>query len=311
MIAGMIFDIKRYAIHDGPGIRTTVFFKGCRLHCSWCHNPEGQSFDPELMIWPERCIRCKTCVSACLNSAVSTANSLIVTDRSKCKACGVCAEKCPANAREIVGKKFSVDGLMQEVEKDVPFYDESGGGVTISGGAPLAQLRFLNAFLSACKKERIHVALDTNGYAKTEIVMKVSRNVDLFLYDLKVMDDKKHKLHTGVSNKLILKNLKRLDSLGKRIIVRFPLIPSVNSDEENVHGMIDFVSRLRNVEEIDILPYHRLGIEKAKRLGKKAKSFKKSSDEMVENIAKELKSFGLKVKIGGYILAKSEGMSNE
>lgn len=299
MITGMIFDIKRYAIHDGPGIRTTLFFKGCPLHCWWCHNPEGQSFDPELMIWPERCINCRTCVSACPNSAVSTANGSIVTDRSKCKACGVCAEKCPANAREIVGKKFSVDGLMQEAEKDVPFYDESGGGITISGGEPLAQPMFLNAFSSACKKEGIHVALDTNGYAKTEIVMKVSRNVDLFLYDLKVMDDKKHKLHTGVSNKLILKNLKRLDSLGKRIIVRFPLIPSVNSDEENVRSMSDFVSRLKNVEEIDILPYHRLGVEKAKRLGKTAKSFKNLSNEMVENIAKELKSFGLKVKIGG------------
>lgn len=299
MITGMIFDIKRYALHDGPGIRTTVFFKGCPLHCSWCHNPEGQSFDPELMIWPERCIRCKTCVSACPNSAISTENSSIVTDRTKCKACGVCAEKCPAKAREIVGKKFSVDELMQEVEKDVLFYDESGGGVTISGGEPLAQPVFLNAFSSACKKEGFHVAVDTNGYAKTEIVMKVSRNVDLFLYDLKVMDDKRHKLHTGVSNKLILKNLKILDSLGKRIIVRFPVVPSVNSDEENVRGTSDFVSRLKNVEEIDILPYHRLGIEKAKRLGKKARPYKKSSNEMAENVAKELRSFGLKVKIGG------------
>jgi pyruvate formate lyase activating enzyme len=299
MVAGMVFDIKRYSIHDGPGIRTTVFFKGCHLHCSWCHNPEGRSFDPELMIWPERCIGCKTCVSVCPNSAVSTANGLIVTDRGKCKACGVCAEKCPANAREIIGKKFSVDELMREVEKDVPFYEESGGGVTISGGEPLAQPRFLNAFSSACKKKGIHVALDTNGYAKTEIVTKAGRNVDLFLYDLKMMDDKKHKLHTGVSNELILKNLKRLDSLGKKIIVRFPLIPGVNSDEENVHSMIDFLSKLRNVKEIDILPYHKLGIGKAKRLGKKAKSFEKPSDEMVENIAKEFKSSGFKVKIGG------------
>ena len=295
----MIFDIKRYAIHDGPGIRTTVFFKGCHLYCSWCHNPEGQSFDQELMIWPERCVRCETCVSACPNSAVSTTNSSIVTDRTKCEACAVCAENCPANAREIVGKKLSVDGLMQEVEKDVSFYDESGGGATISGGEPLAQPLFLNAFLGACKKEGIHVALDTNGYAKTEIVMKVSRNVDLFLYDLKVMDDKKHKLHTGVSNKLILKNLKRLDSLGKNIIVRSPLIPGVNSGEENVRSMSDLVSRLKNVEQIDLLPYHRLGIEKAERLGKKAKSFKESSNEIVENVAKELRSFGLKVKICG------------
>lgn len=299
MITGLVFDIKRYAIHDGLGIRTTAFFKGCHLLCWWCHNPEGQSFDSELMIWPDRCIRCGTCVSVCPNSAVLIVDGSIVTDRSKCKACGICAEKCPANAREIVGKRVSVSELMQEIEKDIPFYEESGGGVTVSGGEPLAQPMFLNAFLSACKKEGLHTALDTSGHAKTEIVTKISENVDLFLYDLKVMDDRKHKLYTGVSNKPILNNLKRLDSLGKRIFVRFPLTPGVNGDEENIRAMVEFVSGFKSVEEIDILPYHKLGIEKAKRLGKAVKLFEKPSDEMVEGVARELKSFGLKVKIGG------------
>jgi len=299
VVIGLIFDVKRYAIHDGPGIRTTVFFKGCPLSCWWCHNPEGQSFEPELMTWPDRCVGCKTCVSVCPNSAVSAVNGSIFTDRSRCKACGVCAEKCPANAREIVGKRISVDELTREVKKDLPFYEESGGGVTVSGGEPLAQPVFLNAFLSACKKEGVHTALDTSGYAETETVLKISENVDLFLYDLKLMDEEKHRLYTGVPNKLILKNLEKLNSLGKRTFVRFPLIPGVNDDEENVYALGEFVSKLRSVEEIDILPYHKLGTEKARRLGKEVKLFEKPSDETVENVAKELEKFGLKVKKGG------------
>jgi pyruvate formate lyase activating enzyme len=213
--------------------------------------------------------------------------------------CGVCAERCPAGAREIIGRRFSVEGLMREVKKDVPFYEESGGGVTISGGEPLAQPEFLGALLGACKREDINVALDTNGYAKTEILEKLSKNVGLFLYDLKLMDEKMHKFHTGVSNRLIIRNLKRLDSLGRRIIIRFPLVPGVNSDEQNIRSMIDLLSKLKNIEEVDILPYHRLGLEKAQRLGKSAVSFEKPTDEMVENIAGELKSSGFKTKIGG------------
>lgn len=299
MATGLIFDIQRYSIHDGPGIRTTVFCKGCRLSCWWCHNPEGLSFDPELMLWSDRCIGCQTCVSVCPNSAIFVANSAIITDRSKCEVCGSCAERCPANAREIVGKRVSVGELMKEVQKDVPFYEDSGGGVTVSGGEPLEQPVLLNAFLSACKKEGMHTTLNTNGYAETEVVMKVSENVDLFTYDLKSMDDGMHRLYTGVSNELILTNLERLDSLGKRIFVRFPLIPGVNSDEGNVDAMLKFVSALKNVEEIGILPYHKLGVEKARRLGKEVKIFEEPSDEMVEAIVKESSSFGLKAKVGG------------
>jgi pyruvate formate lyase activating enzyme len=223
----------------------------------------------------------------------------IVTDRNKCKACGVCPEKCPANAREIIGKSFSVTELMQEVEKDIPFYEESGGGVTVSGGEPLTQPAFLHAFLSTCKEKGIHTALDTSGYAEKEILMKISKNVDLFLYDLKVMDDRKHRRYTGVSNKKILRNLELLDSLGKKIIVRFPLIPHINSNKDNIHNMCEFISDLRNVKEIDVLPYHKLGVEKASRLGKEAKIFEKPSDEMLDHSLRMMKSFGLKVKIGG------------
>lgn len=298
LVAGLIFDIKRYAIHDGPGIRTTVFFKGCLLSCWWCHNPEGRFSDMELMIWPNRCIGCRSCVSSCANRAISTRDGSIVTNRDKCKVCGVCVEKCPTNAREIVGKWVSVNELMHEVEKDFPFY-EGSGGITASGGEPLIQPVFLDAFLSACKEKDIHTALDTSGYAEKRILMKISKNVDLFLYDLKVMDDEKHRLYTGVSNKRILENLELLDTLDKKIIIRFPLIPHINSNGENIRNMCEFISRLRNVKEVAVLPYHRLGVEKARRLSKEARVFDKPSNRMLNHTLKLIKSLGLKVKIGG------------
>ena len=299
MVTGLIFDIKRYAIHDGPGIRTTVFFKGCPLSCMWCHNPEGHSFKPKLMIWPDRCIKCRTYVQVCPNSAILYVNNLIITDHNKCKVCGACTEVCPTIAREIVGKYMTVEELLNEVKRDLPFYEESGGGVTVSGGEPLAQPEFLHAFLIICKENSIHTALDTSGYAETEIIKKISKYVDLFLYNIKIMDDERHKLYTGVSNKLVLYNLKVIDSLGKRIWIRFPLIPGVNGDEINIHAMGEFISKLKNVEELDILPYHELGIDKARRLGMEMRIFEKPSGEMIRNIKEELEDFGLKVRVGG------------
>jgi pyruvate formate lyase activating enzyme len=207
-------------------------------------------------------------------------------------------EKCPTNAREIVGKWVSVNELMHEVEKDFPFY-EGSGGITASGGEPLIQPVFLDAFLSACKEKDIHTALDTSGYAEKRILMKISKNVDLFLYDLKVMDDEKHRLYTGVSNKRILENLELLDTLDKKIIIRFPLIPHINSNGENIRNMCEFISRLRNVKEVAVLPYHRLGVEKARRLSKEARVFDKPSNRMLNHTLKLIKSLGLKVKIGG------------
>ncbi len=298
MVEGLIFDIKRYAIHDGPGIRTTVFFKGCPLHCWWCHNPEGQSFTRELMIWPDRCIQCQTCIPACPNSAISPSNNSLVTERDKCRVCGVCAAKCPANAREIVGKTMSVDEVMQEVEKDHEFYAESGG-LTASGGEPLAQPAFLHALLTRCKEADIHTTVDTSGYAEKKTLAKISGTVDLFLYDLKMMDSKKHRLHTGVSNKIIIGNLKMLDRLGKQLVIRFPLIPRVNSAEASITRICELVSGLKNVEEISILPYHKLGVDKAKRLGKKSRVHVKPSDRLLNQSMRLIRSYGLVVSVGG------------
>lgn len=297
MTSGMIFDVKRYAIHDGPGIRTTVFFKGCSLSCWWCHNPEGLSPSRELMLWPERCITCEACRSACTNSAIIAIDNPNVTDRDKCKVCGVCSEACPANAREIIGKQTSVNEVIQEVERDLAFYGESGG-VTISGGEPLAQPVFLHTLLGKCREKGIRTAVDTSGYAEKKILTTISGETDLFLYDLKVIDDEKHQLYTGVSNRQIIDNLKLLDELGKQLIIRFPLIPGVNSNQANLDTMSELLSKLRNIREINILPYHTLGVEKAKRLGKRAKTFKKPSDTTVNHTLKSLKSVGFDVKIG-------------
>jgi len=298
MAEGLIFDIKRYAIHDGPGIRTTVFFKGCPLSCWWCHNPEGQSFSPELMVWPDRCLKCRTCISACPNSAISISNSSIVTERGKCEVCGVCAAKCSANAREIVGKTVSAEEVMAEVEKDREFYGESGG-LTASGGEPLAQPVFLHVLLNRCKETGIHTTVDTSGYMERKTLAKISSKVDLFLYDLKMMDPKKHKLHTGVSNKPIIENLKMLDKLGKQIIIRFPLIPHVTNTEANITSMCELLSRLKNVEGISILPYHRLGVDKAKMLGKETRLCAKPSDRLLNQSVRLIKRYGLAVNVGG------------
>lgn len=296
MAEGLIFDIKRYAIHDGPGIRTTVFFKGCPLSCWWCHNPEGKESRRELMVWPDRCIKCRTCMSACPNSAISLSRNSIITDRDKCKVCGICATRCPANAREIVGKTVSADDVMHEVEKDREFYGETGG-FTASGGEPLAQPAFLHVLLNRCKDTGIHTTVDTSGYVESKILTKISSMVDLFLYDLKIMDPKKHKLHTGVSNRPIIENLRMLDRLDKQIIIRFPLIPRINSTEDNITSMCELLSELRNVGGISILPYHRLGVDKAKRLGKVVRVCANPSDKLLNQSMKLIRSFGLAVNV--------------
>ncbi|UCE96162.1 MAG: glycyl-radical enzyme activating protein [Candidatus Bathyarchaeota archaeon] len=296
MTEGLIFDIKRYAIHDGPGIRTTVFFKGCPLSCWWCHNPEGKEFRRELMVWPNRCIKCQTCKSACPNSAISLSNNSLVTKRDKCKVCGKCATKCPTNAREIVGKTLKAEDVMIEVETDHEFYGETGG-LTVSGGEPLAQPAFLRTLLNQCKDSGIHTTLDTSGYAERRILTKISKVVDLFLYDLKIMDCKKHKQHTGVSNKSIIENLRILDRLGNQIIVRFPLISRINDAEDNITSMCELLSDLKNVGGISILPYHRLGVNKAKRLGKVVRACAYPSDKLLNRAMKLIKSFGLAVNL--------------
>jgi pyruvate formate lyase activating enzyme len=298
----MVFDIKRYAIHDGPGIRTTVFLKGCRLSCPWCHNPEGKASEQELMWWQEKCLRCEDCRSVCTKGAISFSDDSFVLDAAKCDVCGACAAACHSQALKLVGERMTVDQVTAEIAKDVPFYDESGGGVTLSGGEPLLQPDFSEGLLIACRQRTIHTAVDTCGQVDSDVLWRISRYVDLFLYDLKVLDDEKHVKFTGVSNKLILENLKNLVGSGQRIIVRFPLVPGVNDDEKDILELGEFVSSLDNVKELNILPYHKGGAEKSKRLRGSASPFVADQDPSAEALSvvqNRLKGFGLKIQIGG------------
>lgn len=298
---GLIFDIKRYAIHDGPGIRTTVFFKGCPMQCRWCHNPEGQSSKPELTFIENRCIKdCHECLSSCQRGALSLVNNQISINREECNLCGDCPDVCATQALEIIGRKISIEEVIEEILKDVVFYDESSGGVTFSGGEPLIQPDFLNALLEECEKRSIHTTLDTSGYASFKVLEKIRDKVDLFLYDLKMMNEGKHEKFTGVSNKLILENLRKLSEKVSNIVIRIPIIPGINDNEENINKTVKFISMLQGIRYISLLPYHKVGRQKYKRLNRTYLQVKTQSPtyEKIEKIKKKLENAGFIVKTG-------------
>ena len=266
---GIVTDIQRFSIHDGPGIRTTVFLKGCNLHCFWCQNPETIAAHPQLMIFFDRCIGCGECFKRCPNGAIEATPQGRVYHRDKCKLCGTCVEYCYAEATVMEGRIVSVEEVIEEVKKDMPFYENSGGGMTLSGGEPTMQAEFCLAILRESKKAGMHTALDTSGYVKWETFKEILKYVDLVLYDIKHLDPQKHKEYTGVSNELILSNLKKLDELGIPIEIRMPLIPGLNDSEDNLSAASEFLSQLKNVKRVKLLPYHRLGEGKYERLDMK------------------------------------------
>jgi pyruvate formate lyase activating enzyme len=301
LTTGIIFDVKKFSIHDGPGIRTTVFFKGCTLSCWWCHNPEGQVPEPELTFRASRCIRCEACLSVCERGAISMDGDVPSTEKEKCDLCGDCVEVCHAEAREMAGREVTAAQMMAEIERDIAFYDESDGGVTFSGGEPLLQPDFLLALLRACKEKEIHTAVDTCGSSTWETLDSIREHVDLFLYDLKLMDETKHRRFTGVSNDLILSNLQALSEREHNIVLRVPVIPGVNDDDGNIRETGSFAAALPHLNRVDLLPYHHIGVEKYNRFNKVygLPETRSPSNETMAEIEQTLRGFGLQVKTGG------------
>lgn len=297
---GAIFDIRRYSVHDGPGIRTTVFFKGCPLRCPWCHNPEGLSRETEIMVETGRCIaECRECLPACRPKALSKPKRSVRLDRSLCTLCGACAEACPAEAVRMVGRRMTESEVIAEVEKDRVFYEQSGGGVTFSGGEPLLQPEFLCAVLDACREKGFHTAVDTCGFAAPGIMADIARRADLFLYDVKLINDARHRKVVGESNGPVLDNLRGLVRSGKDIMVRIPLVAGVNGDEESLRETADFLESVGGIRLVSLLTYHALGTEKSRRLhGKRPAAFEAPPEEFVAAARKELEKRGFEVVRG-------------
>lgn len=262
-----IFDIERNSYVDGPGIRTTVFFKGCNLRCAWCHNPESQSPKIQMMFYKNKCTDCKKCKEKCPNNL------------ELCELCGKCTLYCPHDAREICGKEYTVDEVMREILKDKTYYDNSGGGVTFSGGESMLQIDFLEELLKACKQNGIHTAIDTAGHVPYESFERVLPYTDLFLFDVKCYDSDKHKKYTGASNELIFSNLRKLLKTNKTVWVRIPIIPTVNDTEEEMLAIKSFLYSCKAPKKIEILQYHSMGEHKYAALGKAAQAFSIPSEE--------------------------------
>lgn len=299
-----ISDIQKYSIHDGKGIRTTVFFKGCPLSCAWCHNPETRHFSRELLFQKERCTGCGSCVQACPEKAVSIREGIAVTDQDICSRCGVCTDYCLQNLREISGTYYTVDDLFREIEKDKIFYEKSEGGVTLSGGEVLAQdLNYLEELLYKLHAGGYRVNIDTSGYAPFTAIERILPYVDTFLYDFKFMDPDLHKKFTGVDNSLILENLKKLNSKKAGIWIRIPVIGGVNDTAGNIVQTARFLADEKiTLEQINLLPYHNTGSAKYKRLQKEypGESFKVPANEKLEEFVTIFQQYGFQnIIIGG------------
>lgn len=299
MNKALITNIQKCSTKDGPGIRTTIFFKGCPLDCAWCHNPETKSYVKDIMYDEEKCVRCGTCVKVCPNHAIHMEADLS-TDLEKCIRCSLCTDFCVNNARHIIGEEYTLEKVIKEIKKDIAFYESSGGGVTLSGGEAMVQIDFIEELVKECKNLGISVAIDTCGYVPFENFEKIIDYVDIFLYDLKLMNSEKHKKYTGKTNKLILDNLKKLSDYGANINIRIPLINNVNADMENILDTINFIKKL-NIKSINLLPYHDLGVYKYKKLQCRydEKQMEKPDKKTVEKIKNIFEKEGFHIKIGG------------
>lgn len=295
-----IFNVQKYSVHDGPGIRTSVFFKGCPLSCWWCHNPESQDNKIQLMHFKNKCTSCGKCVTNCPNNAITLDDKGIAIDKEKCTLSGHCVDVCAYGAMEITGREISASDLIKEIRKDEVFYKQSSGGVTFTGGEPLNQIEVLTNVAKQCHDLEIHTTLDTCLFASWDKLSKIVPYIDLFLVDLKHIDSNVHEKYTGVPNELILDNMKKLSDLGKRIFVRIPIIPGINDSIETMDKTIEFLKTM-NFEQVNLLPYHKIGMDKYTRLQEdyKLKELNEPTMEDMTTIAQIFKNKGINVKIGG------------
>lgn len=302
----LIFDIQKYSIHDGPGIRTLIFFKGCPLRCQWCCNPESQRALPELMFKSNLCIKCGRCAEVCPRNAIDIASELNRINRDECANCGICVSACNMDALSLVGKWMTIDQVFSVILRDKKYYLKSGGGVTLSGGEPLFWDDFCLRLLKKCYENNIHTAVETSGYVNDMTLARIAQYVDIFLYDIKSMDKERHKHITGVSNSIIIDNLKKIRAMGKNVILRIPLIPEKNYLEDELENMFKFASDI-GITEINIMPYHNLGESKYKGLGRKYDmegieplKFSKDFDIQMQTYSSLFKKYkDIDIRIGG------------
>lgn len=296
---GVLFNIQRYSLHDGPGIRTIPFFKGCPLSCKWCSNPESQNPHPEIVYNQISCVHCGKCLAACPEHAIALSNPFFI-DRDKCINCGHCADVCPTGALEIKGKTMSVEQVLLELKKEENLFRRSGGGVTLSGGEPLQQPVFARELLKGCKEKGWHTAMETTGCAPKEVIEDVFPWVDLALTDIKALNPQIHKENTGVDNTLILENLMRISFITK-VVVRIPVIPGVNDNPDEIRAIGEFARLLSNVDTIHLLPYHTYGQNKYSLLGRiyPMGDTPVMADEQVEPLRDVIESLGFQCHIGG------------
>ncbi|WP_144351231.1 glycyl-radical enzyme activating protein [Sporomusa termitida] len=290
---GNIFQIQRWSINDGEGIRSTVFFKGCPLRCKWCSNPESWQGKPEVLFFHEKCIACKRCLPVCSQGAISPAGNIIRFAREKCSGCAGCCEVCPTGARKLIGAAVTVEDVLKVVKRDTVFYRESGGGVTFSGGEPFAQPGFLQQLAAACSQLGIDTAVETSGYFDFEQVKDIFAYLDCVFVDIKHMDDAVHMQMTGVSNRKILANIAQISKLHPHTIVRVPFIAEVNANEQNIKKMCDYLKNNTRVAGVELLPYHDFGQSKYSAIGVRGQTFTTPAATEIADANRIISNYGI------------------
>ncbi len=293
----IIFNIQKFSLHDGPGIRTTVFFKGCPLTCLWCHNPESQNARQDMLYDQEKCVMCGMCAKVCPQEAITNVGSSMFTDLDKCDFCGECVIHCIPGAREIAGAAYTVQEVLDQVLKDRVFYEESGGGVTLSGGEPLVQIDFVEELLRRLKDEGIHTALDTCGIGPFAHLERAAKYTDLFLYDLKLTNDEKHRQFTGASNQEIIENLKELTKIHDNVHLRIPIIEGINAEASFIEETIRLIEGL-DIKEVHLLPYHSIAKHKYQKLGREYEdaAMQVPAQETMDRLRRSLPGRGMRKK---------------